>query len=115
MCSEGTDFGTKRKRTALVERSTTIVKLARGDEIFSLFLNKMKNSFLEVTIMQEIAFYCKRCKKSLHITYIVTGDGNAKVLPNIAIKCVHCKRVLFLKNFTEQKLIEGSKDGKFYI
>lgn len=65
--------------------------------------------------MQEIAFYCKRCKKSLRMSYVLTGDDNAPVLPSIIINCSHCKRALVLKNFTEKKLIELSVDGKYYI
>lgn len=65
--------------------------------------------------MQEIVFFCKRCKKSLHISYQLTGDDDALVLPNVIIKCTHCKRVLFLKKYTEKKLLEGTVDGRFYI
>ena len=65
--------------------------------------------------MQEIVFYCKCCKKSLHISYKITGNDDDLVLPNIVIKCTHCKRALFLKKYTEKKLLEGAVDGKFYI
>lgn len=49
------------------------------------------------------------------MSYLLTGDDNAPVLPSIIIKCSHCKRALVLKNFTEKKLIELSVDGKYYI
>lgn len=64
-----------------------------------------------------IDFYCKRCKKFLHVSYQATGDDNALVLPNAIIKCSHshCKRALILKKFTEKKLLEGAVDGKYYI
>ena len=65
--------------------------------------------------MHEIVFFCKRCKKSLHIIYQITGDEEALVLPNVIIKCTHCKRVLFLKKYTEKKLLEGAVEGRFYI
>lgn len=65
--------------------------------------------------MQEIVFFCKRCKKSLHISYQITGDDDALVLPNVVIKCTHCKRVLFLTKYTEKKLLEGAVDDRFYI
>jgi acetyl-CoA carboxylase beta subunit len=65
--------------------------------------------------MQEIQFFCRKCKKSLKITYILTGNDNAQVLPNVMIKCQHCKRVMYLKKYTEKMLIEGSVDAKFYI
>ncbi|MFV0362844.1 MAG: hypothetical protein ACK5LL_07115 [Suipraeoptans sp.] len=61
-----------------------------------------------------IDFYCKRCKKSLHTSYQVTGNDDALVLTNVIIKC-KCKRALFLRNYTEKKLLEGAVDGKFNI
>ena len=50
-------------------------------------------------MQDEIYFFCKKCRKSLGVTYTLTGDDNAPVLPNIMIKCSHnhCKRVMFLK------------------
>ena len=50
-------------------------------------------------------------------TYYHFQNDNAPVLPNIMIKCSHnhCKRVMFLKNFTEKKLIESSVNGKLYM
>lgn len=65
--------------------------------------------------MQEIQFYCRKCKKSLRISYIVTGNDDEPVLPSIVIKCSHCKRAMFLKKYTEDMLINNSVDGKFYI
>jgi hypothetical protein len=65
--------------------------------------------------LQEINFYCKNCKKSLHMTYILTGDGSAPVLPNVVIKCTHCKRALQLKKYTEKKLLEHAVGDRFYI
>jgi hypothetical protein len=67
--------------------------------------------------MQEIQFYCRRCKKSLRISYFLTGDDNAPVLPSVQIICNQktCRRVMYLKNYTEKMLVENSVDGKFYI
>lgn len=64
-----------------------------------------------------IDFYCKNCKKFLHVSYQVTGDDNALVLANAIIKCdhSHCKRALILKRITEKKLLEGAVNGKYYI
>ena len=65
--------------------------------------------------MQEITFYCKNCKKSLHMSYILTGNDDAPVLPSVTIKCTCCKRVLMLKKYTEKKLLEHAVVGRFYI
>jgi len=65
--------------------------------------------------MQEITFYCKKCRKSLRIYYRLTGDMSAPVLPNIDIKCHCCIRVMFLKKYTEGKLVENSVGGRMYI
>ncbi len=65
--------------------------------------------------MQEITIFCKRCKKSLRISYVVTGNDEAPVLPSVIIKCPHCKRALTLKKCTEKKFIANSVDGKYYL
>ena len=68
-------------------------------------------------MQEEIYFFCKKCRKSLGVTYTLTGDDNAPVLPNIMIKCSHnhCKRVMFLKQYTEHKLIKNATGDKFYM
>lgn len=65
--------------------------------------------------MQEIIFHCKNCKKSLHMSYILTGDEGTPVLPSVSIKCTCCKRVLQLKKYTEKKLVEHAAGDRFYI
>lgn len=65
--------------------------------------------------MQEITCFCKRCKKSLRIGYLVSGNDDTPVLANIQIACHHCKRVMYLKKYTEKLLKENSVDGKFYL
>ena len=35
--------------------------------------------------MQEITFYCKNCKKSLHMSYQLTGNDDALVLPMVFV------------------------------
>jgi len=40
---------------------------------------------------------------------------SAPVLPNIDIKCHCCIRVMFLKKYTEGKLVENSVGGRMYI
>ena len=64
---------------------------------------------------ETVDLYCKHCRKSLKISYIVTGRNDAPVLPNIMIKCQHCKRVMVLKNYTEEKFMKHVIDGKIYI
>ena len=46
---------------------------------------------------------------------ILTNDGDTPVLPNVAIKCTCCKRVLMLKKYTEKKLLEHAVSDRFYI
>lgn len=65
--------------------------------------------------MKKYTFHCKACRKSLKIMYTVTGNNQAPVLPNIDIICPHCKRVMFLKRFTEKKLLEGAVGNRFYM
>ena len=49
------------------------------------------------------------------MTYILTGNDDAPVLSNVAIKCTCCKRVLMLKKYTENKLLEHAISDRFYI
>ena len=70
--------------------------------------------------MQEITFFDKEARKSLKITYELTGDGNAPVLPNVIINSPYktkdgWRRVITLKKFTEQMLIERAEGGKYYV
>ena len=62
-----------------------------------------------------ITLYCRICKKSLHVSHVITGNPETLVLPNVCIKCKACKRVIFLKKMTEKQLIEGSVHGKYFI
>ena len=68
--------------------------------------------------MQQIDFYCKKCKKSMNMSYMVSGDKDALVLRGMTIRCHtnKCTRVLMLKNFTEGRLIENADaNGKCYL
>lgn len=68
--------------------------------------------------MQQIDFYCKKCKKSMKTSYMVSGDKDALVLRGMTIRCHtnKCTRVLMLKNFTEGRLIENADaNGKCYL
>ena len=55
------------------------------------------------TCMQEIDFYCRKCKKSLKMTYCLCGDNNAPAMRGIMIRC-HTRRVKFLQDGTERTL-----------
>ena len=68
--------------------------------------------------MQAIDFYCKNCKKSLRISYELTGDDMAPAMNGIVIKChTHkCTRVVTLKNFTEGQIkSRANAQGKCYL
>lgn len=70
--------------------------------------------------MQEILLFDKCARKILPVSYEITGDGNAPVLPNVIIRSPYKtkdgrKRVITLKKFTEQMLIERAVDGKYYV
>ena len=38
----------------------------------------------------KIEFFCKYCRKSLHVAYETTGDKNTKVLQGIIMTCGRC-------------------------
>ena len=68
--------------------------------------------------LQAIDFYCKKCKKSMRISYALTGDDNTPAMNGIIIKChTHkCTRVVTLKNFTEGQIKERTDAlGKCYL
>lgn len=68
--------------------------------------------------MQQIDFYCKSCKKTMKMSYGLTGDSNAPVLPGMIIRCHtnKCTRITILKKYTEGMIIAYStKEGKFFI
>ena len=68
--------------------------------------------------MQAIDFYCKKCRKSMRISYALIGDRTAPVMNGIMIKChTHkCTRVVTLKNFTEGQIVERTDAlGKCYL
>ena len=37
--------------------------------------------------MQQVDLYCKKCKKSMKMSYMVSGDKDAPVLTGIIIRC----------------------------
>ncbi len=66
--------------------------------------------------MQEIRFHCKKCRKSMGMTYLVSGDVDSPVLPNVIMKCHTCKKVSTLKKYTEGMVVANvDKESKFYL
>ena len=68
--------------------------------------------------IKQIDLYCRNCRKSMKMTYVISGNDNAPVLNGMVMRCHtnKCKRVMILKNYTEGKIkshIEES--GKCYI
>ncbi len=64
----------------------------------------------------EVHFFCKKCKKIMSVTYEVTGDDDAPVLPSTVLKCqTHkCVRVLRFKGFTEKELLAHTDKQGIY-
>ncbi len=69
----------------------------------------------EKIIRNLVSFYCKKCKKSMKVSYMVTGNRNYPVLPRVMMKCHHCGRVMTLKNFKEGELLDKVEQDKYYI
>lgn len=66
--------------------------------------------------MQQIDFYCKKCKCSTRISYFPSGEPETPVMTGIMIKCHTCKRVMTMKKFTEGMVVaQARKDGKVFI
>ena len=77
-----------------------------------------KEAFGELPGPRGIDFYCKKCRKSMRISYALTGDRTAPAMNGIMIKChTHkCTRVVTLKNFTEGQIVERTDAlGKCYL
>ena len=61
--------------------------ICKGDFPFP-FQTSDQNIELEVkSRMQAIDFYCKKCRKSMRISYALTGDRTAPAMNGIMIKC----------------------------
>ena len=66
--------------------------------------------------MQEIKFYCRKCKGSMRATYNVTGDKDTPVLNNIVLSCPRCRKASVAKKYTEGMIVAGAdKEGKYYL
>lgn len=50
------------------------------------------------------------------MTYLVSGDVDSPVLPNVIMKCHTCKKVSTLKKYTEGMVVANvDKESKFYL
>ena len=70
------------------------------------------------TCMQEIDFYCRKCRKSLKMTYCLCGDNDAPAMRGIILRCHtrKCTRVVTLKHFTEGQIKTRTDAlGKCYL
>ena len=68
--------------------------------------------------MQQIDFYCKKCRKSMKMSYELTGNENVPVLTGVTIRCHtnKCTKVTVLKNYTEGLLTSrADARGRCYI
>lgn len=66
--------------------------------------------------MQEINFYCKKCGKSMRISYEIKGRPRRPVMARITLKCHICKKVSVMRNFTEERLLIGvDKNSHYYL
>ena len=68
--------------------------------------------------LKQIEFYCKKCRKSMKMAYLLKGNDDAPVLQGMIIRCHtnRCTRVMVLKKYTEGMLIaRADNEGKVYI
>ena len=68
--------------------------------------------------MQEINFFCRKCRKTLKMKYRLCGDDKAQVMSGIMIGCHtrKCIRVVTLNNFTEGQIKERTDScGRCYL
>ena len=68
--------------------------------------------------IKQIDFYCKNCRKSMKMSYLISGDDEAPVLPGMIIRCHtnKCTRVMILKKYTERMMIlQANKESKVFI
>lgn len=63
---------------------------------------------------KKIEIRCRRCNK-LFMNYYLTGNEVNLHMEGVELKCDKCKRVLRLKKYTEQLLMEQSLDGVFLV
>ena len=68
--------------------------------------------------LKQIKYYCKKCRKSMKMAYLLTGNDDEPALTGMIIRCHtnRCTRVMVLKKYTEGMLIaRADNEGKVYI
>ncbi len=68
--------------------------------------------------IKQIDFFCKKCHKSMKMSYAVTGNTDDIVLNGMMMRCHtnKCTRVVTFKKYTEGMIVANAdKDGKFYV
>lgn len=68
--------------------------------------------------IKQVDFYCRVCKKSMKMAYVLSGDNDSPVLPGMIIRCHtnKCTRVAVLKKHNEG-MIKAlmDKEGRVFI
>lgn len=65
-----------------------------------------------------LQMYCRKCRKSMGISYLISGEDDVSVLTGITMKCRtnKCHRIISFDQMTEGELKTlADKDGKIYI
>jgi RNase P subunit RPR2 len=68
--------------------------------------------------IEEVDFFCRKCKSSLHFAYKMIGNDAAKVLARgISLKCEKCKKAhRFSHSLTEGIIRDNIDDNnRFYL
>ena len=75
--------------------------ICKGDFPFPFQTSDQIDELEVKSRMQAIDFYCKKCRKSMRISYALTGDRTAPAMNGIMIKChTHkCTRVVTPQEF----------------
>ena len=92
--------------------------VGKGDFPFPFQTSDQNNESELKSQLQAIDFYFKKCRKSMRISYALTGDRMAPAINGIMIKChTHkCTRVVTIRNFTEGQIVERTDAlGKCYL
>jgi hypothetical protein len=66
-------------------------------------------------MQEKITVYCRKCKKSTRVSYVLTGYDDTPVLPNVQIACKYCTRVITFKKLTEGEMKKMAKGNRFYV
>lgn len=92
--------------------------ICKGDYPFPFQTSNQTNDSEVKRQLQTIDFYCRKCGKSMRISYIPTGDKETPAMNGIMIKChTHkCTKVVMLKNFTEGQIVKRTDAfGRCYL